>query len=88
MPSDGATVSDVLYYVHGTDGVLDTSGSFSNSRALVIGDGPLRMADSYQDVSRDFLGYLDDVRLYDTALSQSGAQAFVCSLGSSNGSHP
>ncbi|MCO6044660.1 LamG domain-containing protein [Aeoliella sp. ICT_H6.2] len=64
VASDPATVSSTEYYV---DGVF--AGNFSHTRELATGLGPLRMGDSYQDTGRDFLGNLDDVRLYDTALT-------------------
>ncbi|WP_425399016.1 LamG-like jellyroll fold domain-containing protein [Aeoliella sp.] len=63
--TDPATVSNVEYYI---DGV--SQGTFGGSgTAIATGVGPLRIGDSYQDVSRDFKGLVDDVRLYDTALN-------------------
>jgi hypothetical protein len=72
---DPATVATVNYYVHDTSGSLIAGGAFGGSgTAIATGDGPLRMGDSYQDAGRDFYGYLDDVRLYDNALTETDAQ--------------
>ncbi len=62
---DPATVASCEYYVDGVPyGAFGGSGT-----ALDTQLGPLRMGDSYQDTSRDFKGNLDDIRLYDTALT-------------------
>lgn len=72
VPSDPATVDSTQYYVHDQSATLVASGLFTGSAtALVTGTGPLRMGDSYQDTARDFFGRLDDVRLYDNALTQT-----------------
>ena len=64
VPSDGATVSSVLYYI---DGLY--VANFDNGQNVNTGTGPLRMGDSYHGLTRDFKGSLDDVRLYETALT-------------------
>jgi len=74
----GGTVASSQYYVHNTDGTLYASGSFGGSTTAVnTRENLLRMGDSIQDASRDFFGYLDDVRLYDSVLSQSEAQGLA-----------
>lgn len=73
VPSDGATVATTTYYLDG-----NLIGAFGGSgTALATGDGPLRMGDSYQDPSRDLKGRLDDVRLYDHALSAGEVAALA-----------
>ncbi|QDU58702.1 LamG domain-containing protein [Aeoliella mucimassa] len=64
VPIDEATVSDVQYYIDGL--YVD---NFNHTRAIATAEGPLRIGDSYQDNGRDFKGNIDDVRLYDSALS-------------------
>ena len=66
VPNASSTVSDVAYYIDGS-----YVGNFSDSRALATGVGPLRVGDSYQDDGRDFKGNIDDVQLYDGALSST-----------------
>lgn len=66
VPNATSTVNDVAYYV---DGAL--VGTFANAQNIDTGAGPLRIGDSYQDTFRDFTGRIDDVRLYDSALSAS-----------------
>lgn len=70
-----STLADVQYFIHDTTATLITngSGSMSGANAINTGTGPLRIGDSYQDFSRDFAGLLDDVRLYDTALTETDA---------------
>jgi hypothetical protein len=71
---DPATVATSQYFVYNTSANLVASGSFTgSSTAIATGDGLLRMGDSYQDTTRDFYGYLDEVRLYDNQLTQSDA---------------
>jgi hypothetical protein len=75
---DPATVASSQYYVHDSSFNLVAGGAFGGSTtALATGDGPLRIGDSYQDFSRDFFGFLDDVRLYDNVLTQSDALALA-----------
>lgn len=78
VPNAASTVADTLYYVHDATASLVASGAFTGSgTALNTGVGPLRMGDSYQDLSRDFFGRLDDVRLYDNPLTQQDAQSLA-----------
>lgn len=67
-----STVNDVQYYI---DGAL--VGSFSNAQNIDTGAGPLRIGDSYQDAGRDFTGNIDDVRLYDSALTANEIAALA-----------
>jgi len=76
VPVDGAKVSDVLYYVDGT-----YIGNFASGTAINTGTGPLRMGDSYQGATRDFKGSLDDVRLYDKALTAEEIQDLLTGGG-------
>ena len=46
-------------------------GVFDNTRELATGVGPLRIGDSYWDFSRDLKGLIDDVQVYDTALTDT-----------------
>ncbi len=74
----GGTVASSQYYVHNTDGTLNASGAFGGSSTAVnTRNNRLRMGDSIQDTSRDFFGYLDDIRLYDSVLTQSEAQGLA-----------
>jgi hypothetical protein len=74
VPADGATVASTQYFVHNSSAGLVGSGSFTGSgTAIATGAGPLRIGDSYWDTGRDFIGVLDDVRLYDTALDSTDA---------------
>lgn len=76
--TDPATVASTQYFVHDSSAALVASGSFTGSTtAIATGTGPLRMGDSYQDNTRDFSGFLDDVRLYDNALNVTDAQALA-----------
>jgi len=72
VPNATSTVNDVQYYI---DGAL--VGNFSNGQNINTGNGPLRMGDSYQDTGRDFTGNLDDVRLYDSALTANEIAALA-----------
>ena len=77
-PFDGATVNDCEYFVYDSGANLVGSGNFTgSSTAIATGDGPLRMGDSYQDTGRDFYGNLDEVRLYDNALTQTDASTLA-----------
>ncbi|SHI42974.1 PEP-CTERM protein-sorting domain-containing protein [Rubritalea squalenifaciens DSM 18772] len=67
-----STVNDVDYYIDGS-----FVGSFANAQSINTGTGPLRMGDSYQDTGRDFKGGLDDVRLYDEALTSGQIAALA-----------
>lgn len=70
VPVDGAIVNNVLWYFDGGTLGGGSQGTFSGSTTgIATGDGPLRMGDGYQDLGRDFKGSLDDVHLYDSALS-------------------
>lgn len=71
--TDGATVATTQYSIDG--GTLTAFGG--SGTAIATGIGPLRMGDSYQDDGRDFKGSLDDVRLYDTVLSQAEITALA-----------
>ena len=64
VPNASSTVADTAYYIDGS-----YVGNFSDSTALATGVGPLRVGDSYQDDGRDFKGNIDDVQLYDHALT-------------------
>jgi hypothetical protein len=72
VPGATSTVNDVQYYI---DGAL--VGTFSNAQNIDTGVGPLRIGDSYQDTGRDFTGNIDDVRLYDTALTANEIAALA-----------
>jgi|GEM_PF-7046195 len=78
VPSDGSTVATTEYYVHDTSAALVASGAFGGSgTGIATGDGPLRVGDSYQDGTRDFIGHIDDLRLYDEALDATAAQSLA-----------
>lgn len=64
IPNASSTVSDAMYYIDGS-----YVGNFVSSTALVTGVGPLRIGDSYWDSGRDYKGLIDDVQLYDDALT-------------------
>ncbi|MCO6044661.1 LamG domain-containing protein [Aeoliella sp. ICT_H6.2] len=72
VPNATSTVDDVEYYIDGA-----YVGTFSNGQNVDTGIGPLRIGDSYQDTNRDFVGHIDDVRLYDSALSASEIASLV-----------
>jgi len=78
---DPATVQTPEFWVYDSSANLVGSGTFGSftaqTTAIATADGPLRMGDSYQDTSRDFYGYLDEVRLYDNTLNQSDALALA-----------
>ncbi len=66
VPTATATVQSALFYI---DGVSVPHTSQGTNQAINTAAGPLRIGDSYQDYARDFKGYLDDVRVYDIALT-------------------
>jgi hypothetical protein len=71
--TDPATVASCEYYI---DGV--SQGTFGGSgTAVITGVGPLRIGDGFHDTTRDFVGNIDDVRLFDTALSAAEIAALV-----------
>lgn len=74
---DGATVGTTTYFVHDQNANLVYTGNFSSGTEVNTGTGPLRVGDSYQDIGRDFVGNIDDVRLYDEVFNQSQAQALA-----------
>lgn len=77
VPNSASTLANVLYYVHDTTATLAFSGTMTGATAVATGVGPLRMGDSYQDTGRDFFGFMDDVRLYDNAISQTDARGLA-----------
>jgi hypothetical protein len=78
VPVNPATVADTKYYIYDSSATLLASGTFTGSTtAIATGDGPLRIGDSYQDTARDFIGFIDEVRLYDTALSEQDVAALA-----------
>lgn len=66
IPDAVATVHSAQFYI---DGTLVTHSSQGANQAINTAAGPLRLGDSYQDFSRDFKGYLDDVRVFNVALT-------------------
>lgn len=66
VPHATSTVHDALFYIDGVPVSHTTQGA---NQAINTATGPLRIGDSYQDYSRDFSGYLDDVRVYNLALT-------------------
>ncbi len=71
--TDPATVASCEYYL---DGV--SQGTFGGSGTALITDvGPMYIGDGFHDLTRDFIGNIDDVRLFDTALTASEVAALV-----------
>lgn len=70
VPLATAQLKDILYYVDGA-----SVPSATGTTAINTATGPLRIGDSYQDISRDFTGIIDEVRLYDEALDLAAIQA-------------
>jgi len=70
VPNVATTVRSTLFYI---DGVPVTHSSQGTDAAINTAAGPLRIGDSYQDLTRNFTGYLDDVRIYDVALTAQEA---------------
>ena len=64
VPVDPAQGTDAQYYIDGS-----YVANFTFTSAFATGAGPLRVGDSYWDLNRDFKGNIDDVQLYDAALS-------------------
>jgi arylsulfatase A-like enzyme len=65
VPFDGATLSNCQYYVDGT-----YVGTFGTSEVEIdTATSELRVGDGVQDSSRDFKGLIDEVMLFDHALS-------------------
>ncbi len=79
-----ALFGDVAYYIHDSAARLLDSGYFNSTRTLALNTSPspLYLGDSYVvdaegTSQRDFVGYLDDVRVYNTALSPWEARALA-----------
>lgn len=74
IPNDEAVMGDLLYYLDGN--LIDTSANNSN-RAIDTSTGPLQIGESIINnaVDRDVNGYIDDVRIYDNALTPAEIQA-------------
>lgn len=66
VPDAVASVHSTLFYI---DGALVSHSSQGTNQAINTAASPLRLGDSYQDFSRDFKGYLDDVRVFNVALT-------------------
>jgi hypothetical protein len=70
VPVAVATLGNVKYYIDGA-----FIGTMTGTQAINTATSPLRMGDSLHDVSRDFTGALDDVRLYNEALDDAAILA-------------
>lgn len=66
VPSVATTVRSTLFYI---DGVPVPHTNQGTDASINTAAGPLRIGDSYWDATRNFNGYLDDVRIYDAALT-------------------
>lgn len=66
VPLAESTLGDVRYYI---DGQL--IGNLSGTQAINTAPSQMRMGDSLHDIGRDFIGSLDDVRVYDEALDDA-----------------
>ncbi len=66
VPNATSTIGQTSYYLDGA--YVGTFGT--GTQVINTGDDrPMRMGDGFQDTGRDFKGLLDDVRLYDNALT-------------------
>jgi hypothetical protein len=70
VPLATSTLADVKYYI---DGQL--IGNMSGTASINTATSQLRMGDSLHDANRDFLGALDDVRVYNEALDDAAVLA-------------
>lgn len=70
VPLAESTLGDVKYYV---DGQL--IGKLTGTQAINTAPSQMRMGDSLHDIGRDFIGSLDDVRLYNEALDDAAVLA-------------
>ncbi|MGC4015872.1 MAG: LamG domain-containing protein [Luteolibacter sp.] len=70
VPNVTTTVRSTLFYI---DGVPVSHSNQGTDAAINTAAGPLRIGDSYWDATRNFNGYLDDVRMYDVALTAQEA---------------
>ncbi len=77
VPTSPATLASTSYYIYDSSATQVATGTFSGSTAINTGTGPLRIGDSYQDTGRDFVGFLDEVRVYDSALTEPEVQALA-----------
>ena len=66
VPTATATVHQTAFNI---DGVPVAHSNQGTNQAINTAASPLRIGDSYQDSGRDFNGYLDDVRVYNLALT-------------------
>ena len=76
VPNATSRLADTSYYVHNADGSLKASGNFSGTSNINTGTAPMTIGDSKHG-SRPFIGNIDDVRVYDNALSETEVQTLA-----------
>jgi len=81
VPKNGAILSDVIWYNLEPGGDSYSSGNFIGSDPVNTLGGPLRLGDSALDSGRDFVGLIDDVRIYDTALNTTEVRELAALYG-------
>ncbi len=76
VPLATSTIGDTLYYVHNADGSLKATGNFGGTAGLITGDGEVTIGDSKHG-DRHFVGNIDDVRIYNSALDATQIAALA-----------
>lgn len=73
LPNSASTMASMQFYI---DGASVPNGNTNTSIAVATATGVTRIGDSFNTTTtdRDFDGHLDDIRVYDTALSATDIQ--------------